>query len=408
MSIPKNLDKISLNDLQTQEFRSIVEQSLDRRIDFDLESRLAAAGPPSNNMGATPPLTPFIFSHSEKIESFGVQKTSIDWIAYSSLADVEALLIGLQCVWPEMIMTSSKAGMKGYPKCNALLLDGVQFGLIGHGSKHGRSSVSLTGVACKALTPALVQFMYEMLVVVDARLSRVDICFDFYRGEITWDYAFRCFELGEFKKPNAPLMPEKSVRSTTGTRGENMGRTLYIGPRDGELYGRVYEKGLEVFAKMPEEYKEACTERELSKFGEAVPEVIGTIADTWLRLEGEFKRKHKDRPLALEMLLERDAYFSGAYPFFARMLGKGDGRGRGSIPSDRELSHDKLIMAHRASYGNHVHTLRKIGFTSTEIVNMLDTGVHNQKLLKAGLVTIETEAIRKFRVQDATDSDIPF
>lgn len=406
MIIPKSLDSARLKDLEVDEFRSILSDSLDLRIDFSTLDRLAALSPPSSNTGATPPLTPLNFSYSEKLEAFDVQKTKIDWIGFSSLVDLEGVLLGLQVVWPEMLRTSSKAGMRGYPSCSALLVEGVQYGLVGYGAKHGRLSVSLDGVACKTLTNDLLKVMHEVLLVLDARLSRVDICFDFYRGECTYDYALWCFGEGEFKKLNAPSNPQKSERSTTGCKGENLGRTLYIGPRDGELYGRVYEKGLEVFAKLPEEYREACTDRELSLTGAV--EVFGTIADTWLRLEAEFKRKHKDRPIPLEMLLQRDSYFSGAYPFFARMLGKGDGKGRGSLPSDRELSHDKLIMAHRASYGNHVHTLRKIGFTATEIVDLLDTGVHNQKLLKSGLVSIETEAIRKFRVQDATDSDIPF
>lgn len=408
MSIPKNLDKIRLKDFEVQEFRSIINDSVEEPVDFALLDQLAAIQPPFNNMGATYPVTPLFIPHGEKSGVKDVQKTSIDWLAYSSLSDIEALMMGLQVVWPEMTRTASKAGMRGYPKCNALVVDGVQFGLLGHGAKHGRASVSLTGVACKTLSDSHLALMHEMLSVVDARLSRVDICFDFYQGECTLDYAMWCFDQGEFRKPKANCQPKKSIVASTGGYGENLGRTLYIGQRDGELYGRIYEKGLEVFANMPEEYREACTDREWQLQGDEAGKPIGTIADTWVRLEAEFKRKHKDRPLALEMLLDRDAYFAGAYPFFARMLGKGDGKGRGSIPSDRELAHDRLIMAHRASYGNHVHSLRKIGFTDTEIANMLDTGVHNQRLLKSGLVTVETEAVRKFRCEDQTDADIPF
>ena len=406
--------KLNTSDFETQ-FRATVHEyagpAVPGAVDLAVLSALEAKRPPSNNMGATPPLTPLNFPHCEKSPVFDVQKTSIDWLAYSTTVDIEAIFMGLQVVWPEMQLEASKAGMRGYAQCKALTLGGVQFGLIGYGQKHGRASVSLTGTACKTLTHEMVVLLHEMLVVVDARISRVDICFDFYRGECTWDDAYEAFQLGEFKTEFAPKNPSHFVLGGKGPDGENLGRTLYIGPRDGEKYGRVYEKGLEVFAKMSEEYRLACTERELSLSGETEPEVMGTIADTWVRLEGEFKRKHKDRPILLEVLLERDAYFSGAYPFFARMLQKGTGKGRGSLPSDKTLNHDKLIMAHRNAYGNHVYTLLERGFTPVEVCAILNTGKHNQRLLKSGLIDVETSAVRAFRAEALVlgpDDDIPF
>lgn len=404
-----------------REFRLLLESNMNGFLGPEIWpqlSRLAKrALPPSNNMGGTPPPTPLNFSHSEKSGSFvgteetssyvaTFQKSAIDWLGFSSPIDIEGILVGLQILWPDMVFSSSKAGMRGYPKCKAMFVGEVQYGIVGFGAKHGRNSVSLTGTACKTIkTNEQHEILRELMDVLQARLSRVDLCFDFYKGEVTFDDATLAYEAGQFKALNAPKNPETKVIGSTGPDGENLGRTRYIGPRNGEKYGRVYEKGLEVFAKMPEEYRQACTEREISLKGDSSSS--SSIADDWLRLEVEFKRVEKDRPIPLDILLDRDSYFAGAYPFYAWAIGRGDGKGRSQLKSDAEIDHDKLIMAHRASYGNHVHTLRQIGFTDKEIVDLLDTGLHNQKLLKSGIVAAEQAAVKAYR-KDYPDSDIPF
>lgn len=399
-----------------REFQILLESNMNGFVPADLVQnldRLAKRdGPPSNNMGGPYLSSPLDISHSEiKIEVV-VQKTMIDWFGFSTCYEIEGVLIGLQILWPDMVMSTSKAGMQGYPNCKALYVDEVQYGLVGYGAKHGRNSISLTGVACKTITTHE-QFdtLRGLMDVLDARLSRVDLCFDFYRGEVTFDYAVFAFKRGDFKSPKANKDPESRIVTSTGGRGENLGRTLYVGPRKGEKFARVYEKGLEVFAKMPEEYREACTEREMSVQKEnGIIDDDGrmtTVADDWLRLEVEFKRVDKDRPIPLDIIVDRDSYFAGAFPFYGWALNMGDGKGRSRIKSNAQINHDKLIMAHRAAYGNHVHTLKNIGFTDREIVQLLDTGRHNQKLLKAGLVSVEQQAVRKFRA-DGDDSDIPF
>lgn len=412
---PPDLAKMTPKQLDRYEVDLLIKRNFEGFDERELAAKLAklAPVPPSNNMGGPYPPPPLNFPDSEINTEIIVQKTMIDWFGFTSPHPAEAILLGLQILWPEMIASSSKAGMKGYPKCKALYLGDVQYGLLGFGAKHGRNAVSLTGVACKTITTnEQFDLLRGLMDVLEGRLTRVDLCFDFYKGEVTFDYALFALERGDFKAAKANKPPETRIVSTTGASGENLGRTLYIGPRKGEKYGRVYEKGLEVFAKMPEEYRLACTEREMAineakkLAGEDMQ--VRTIADDWLRLEVEFKRVDKDRPIPLDIILDRDSYFAGSFPFYAWALGQGDGKGRSRLKSDAQVNYDKLIMAHRAAYGNHVHTLRKIGFTDTEIVNLLDTGKHNQKLVKAGLVAEGQQAVKQYRAEQSSDSDIPF
>ena len=412
--LPPDLSSMTVEELDRYEVNRLLKRNFEGFDERDLASKLAklAPVPPTNNMGGPYPHPPLNFPHSEKKTEIVVQKTMIDWFGFTSPHHEEGILLGLQILWPDMISSSSKAGMRGFPKCRALYVGDVQFGLLGYGAKHGRCSVSLTGVACKTITTVQqFEILRELMDVLEGRLTRVDLCFDFYKGEVTFDYALFALERGDFKSPKANKAPETRIVSTSGAFGENLGRTLYIGPRKGEKYGRVYEKGLEVFAKMPEEFRIASTEREMAineaKGQDGGDVKVRTIADDWLRLEVEFKRVDSDRPIPLEIILDRDNFFAGAFPFYAWARGQGDGKGRSRLKSDAVVSHGKLMMSHRAAYGNHVHTLLSIGFTPVEVCNLLSTGKHNQKLLKAGLVAEGQQAVQMYRLENDPDWDIP-
>jgi DNA relaxase NicK len=399
-----------LADLQKHEFATLIKENAGSFFDAVLLEKLdkiasAMKIPPSNNMGGTYPDTPYYFPQCEIKPSFSNQKTSIDWLGFSTLRDLDETLYGLRQIFPGLVRSGKKVGMKGYPSCVALDVDDVQIGLIGYGAKHGRLSVSLTGVACKKLnTTGKLQFAYEVLVLLDVRLSRIDICLDFYKGELTLDACIWAFEMGRFKKKTASGNPQFELRGAKGPHGENLGRTMYLGIRDSELFSRLYEKGLEVFAKMDQEYRELSTARSLEFDSKSSS---GSIADDWLRLEGEFKRKDKLRPLSLEMMIDSDNFFAGAYPFFADMLGLASGRGRETLKDDSQIEYDKLLNSHRKSYGNHVHTMRDIGMSDSEIVDSLDTGMQNQKLIRSGIARRMKEAYQDHKINNP-DLNVPF
>lgn len=390
----------------------LISSNLDGYIDPAFSDAVEVAAlkavllPPSNNMGVTPPLTPLFLPQCEITNN--KNKVLIDWLGFSSLFSIDEILYSLRQIWPDLLFSKSSVGMVGYPECKAIMNGNVQFGLVGFGSKtHERISVVLTGVACKTITfDDQFAFLHDVLVLLDARLSRVDLALDFYRGEITFDAALWAHGQGHFKKNNAPKNPEHKVVCGVGADGQNLGRTLYIGSRNSELFARIYEKGLEVFARMPEEYRQLSTERENLKLKDSG--AVRSIADDWLRLEVEFKRKSKDRPIPLSILTDRDNFFAGAYPFFASSLKSATGRGRGSLRTVEHITHDKKIAAHKASYGNHICTLKEIGFSDTEIVNLLNSGRPDQKLMRTGLIDIQKEAyLKAARAQDP-DFDIPF
>lgn len=306
----------------------------------------------------------------------------------------------LSVIWPTVMFSRNGHGMPGYPSSDAIMVDGVQYGQLGYGANHGRDFFSITGIGCRTLDDELIEVFYEALQVVEASISRIDICLDVYNGERTFEHAMWSRSKGAFRRPRANCDPEfKVVEATKGD--QNLGRTLYVGRRSGEVMGRIYEKGLEVFAKMPEEFKL------MSEAREVVSGVKPAFADDWLRLEAEYKRQSKDRPLPLEMMLERDRYFAGAYPYFADALGRTDGLRPASMVSEEHVDFIKLTNAAKRSYGSLLHSMRECGFTDSEIVEMLSSGRNNDRLIRSGLLAKMKRAADSVK-ESNPDWDIPF
>jgi DNA relaxase NicK len=376
----------------------------------DLRALSQSDYPPSNNMGGTSPKTPPFISDCEKQGSACArQKSKIDWLGFTSYADVATLQLVLETIWPGVTFVRNLKGMPGYPQSSAVIVDGVQFGQMGFGAEHGKNHVSLTGTACKTLTDELVDIFYEALSLdaVNATLTRLDLCFDFYRGERTFTHALWAYDQGHFKRPRASKNPKQKIIGEKGQNGENLGRTMYVGQRGGFVVGRVYEKGLEVFARLPDGLRLVSELRESDLSGQCQDSAEVFKDDTWLRLEAEFRRQDKTQELPLRMMVERDDYFAGAYPYFASALGAGDGVRPDFIKSDFDVNLLALIAAGKRSYGSLVHTLKQLRFTDAEIVEHLSADKLNDRLVRSGLFAKMRQAVADV-VRDDPDFDIPF
>jgi phage replication initiation protein len=380
--------------------KSKMADYVERGLSAQLDQIAALADPPSNNMGGNLHSPPPIFSHDEKLAVSIAQKTTIDWLAFTCIIDIPAITAVVNTIWPNALLIRNKKGLAGYPESYSIHIENVQYGVVGCGASHGRNYVSLTGVACKTLTHELIAILVDILSLkeLDARLTRLDLCLDLFHGELTWDHAYRSYDNGAFKGRKGGRNPQRKVIDLSSD-GQNLGRTLYLGRRDGAVYGRVYEKGLEVFARLPDALRELSYERE-EALGSPSPQ-----ADSWLRLEVEYKRVEND--LSFDMLLNRDVYFAGAYPYFADALGLTDGVRPKSMKTDEDVSLIRLMHNARRSYGSLIHSLVQLGFTPNDVVEHLSSGSDNQRLLRSGLLDNLRAAVQRARDADP-DAHIPF
>lgn len=379
--------------------KSNMSDYVERGLSAKLDQIAALADPPSNNMGGTYPLPPLNISYDENIAVSVAQKTTVDWLSFTCILDIPAISNTLQAIWPDALLMRNKKGLPGYPESYSVHVENMQYGVVGSGAAHGRNYVSLTGVACKTLTHDLYASFFEILSMpeLDARLTRVDICLDLFQGELTWDHAYRAYDNDAFKAKKSPRNPQKKVIDLSSD-GKNLGRTLYLGKRDGAVYGRVYEKGLEVFANLPEELRDLSHEREEQLGG-------SQKADSWLRLEVEYKRS--DSELPFDMLLNRDSFFAGAYPYFSDALGRTDGRRPKNLKTDTDVSLLKLMQNAKHSYGSLIYSLVQLGFTPNDVVDHLSSGRDNEKLLRSGLLADLKRAVEESRRADP-EAHIPF
>lgn len=408
MSIPNSQDRTPASQALDDEFGILLKQNangfVDRKLAASLDGLRQEPYPPSNNMGGNLPSPPLFLPHREKSGGLvAFQKTKIDWLGFTSEAPVEAIRLGLEVLWPNVTFANKLGGIPGFPVAQLIIVDGVQYGLLGYGAlTHSRSFVSLPGTGCKTLTNEMLEITYEMLVLLDARLSRLDICLDLYKGERSIDHVLFCYQRGDFRSKKGGSNPCKKDHFGVDGKGNNLGRTVYIGARGGEKMLRAYEKGLEVYAHLPDDLREMSESRALV-FNLEDKE----FADSWLRLEVEFSRQKKERDLPLEMLVKRDEYFAGAYPYCADALGVGDGLRPVTLKTDLEVDFIKLIGNAKRSYGSLVHTMKELGFTDADVVVYLSSGVNNNKLVKSGMLAKIKSRQAEILAQEP-DWDIPF
>jgi DNA relaxase NicK len=338
------------------------------------------------------------------VDNFGpvtAQRTKLDWYGFTVVRDFRDLEAWVDCVFPGAVVTPHPKGIKGYPESAGIYLNDALLGSIGYGASHGRNMVNLTGEGCKRISAADYGFLIECTQALNGdferdaalairdqvKLIRIDLAHDFYRGELTWEDADQAFDEGMFDSlhpiTGEVLSPVKGVISGK-KKGVNLGRTLNAGLRSSPVMCRVYEKGLEVFAKMPEDYKATQQQPGDAILGPDQFAPSETVARDWLRVECEFKPKD-GAVITWDLITERDRFFAGAFPFTALCLEYSGGQKVERVRDTAIVTLDRTLKAFRHSYGPTVNTLRGFGLTDTQILDMIDTGQPNGKLLRAGV-----------------------
>jgi DNA relaxase NicK len=360
--------------------------------------RGAVSVPPSNNMGGNyfPPPIPFLTSNV-------CQKTKVDYLSFTSSAGIVVLKIIVSLIFPDALLTrntfsdGSDRGFFGYPSSYSITLHDCNIGLIAFGCDHGKDFVSFSGKGCSEWSTSDYAHVTDCLETVAAKITRIDICMDFYKGEVSYEYALMAYFDGEFNPAKAGRkFPVLGQQGTQEGAGVNLGRTMYVGSTSSSKRACLYEKGLQIFSKMPVEFRESCTNpSDLVYDDQNCP--VGTIAEQWFRVEIRWGNKDLDLPVS--MLLNRDEYFTGAYPFCAKILDKGDGIRPSYLKKSEEIDNEKMIQNCRNGYGNAIHTWLACGFTDRQIIQWLDTGKHNARLVASGVVS---------KLQAVEDFSIPF
>ena len=211
-----------------------------------------------------------------------------------------------------------------------------------------RARLDMSGSACSQVKEWTgVQDWISRLF--DYKLTRVDLAVDCLMGEFGVDHAVEWFHAGEFHAGG-----RRPRHSTPGDwLDPHYGRTLEIGRRENGKMLRCYEKGRQ----------------------------LGDSASPWTRFEVELR--NIDRDIPLDVLTDRDRYFTGAYKCLARILEAAAERIR-THQKEGEIALEKLTVHARSSYGQLLHVLR-LKLSASEVLDELSRPGIPKRLGKASL-----------------------
>ena len=259
----------------------------------------------------------------------------------------------------------NNGGLFTYEKSATLFRHGVNSGQIAWGANNGGCMISFSGTGCAGLDiPKLHKMLKKM---PNVKITRLDIAYDDFEGNITVEDYHRYMLEGGFCKTNqAPkfsYIQTGELRALTQQEQDewrkkhgwqkrfdavsNGGNTLYVGSRkNGKLF-RAYEKG---------------------------KQMQSTSQQNWVRAELELRSI--DRVIPLDSLINTDGIFATAYPCLSFISNN-----RFDIPVNPRaiagrVTHERLAHYHAKSYGKHANFMRHIlDLDDTQIVDLLTAGL---------------------------------
>lgn len=213
--------------------------------------------------------------------------------------------------------------------------DGDHVGLVEFGGPHCTrldgtvtARVELTGVGCRMYEASSGSdhaqrwsLLASLLGLCDARITRIDLAADDFKGTYPVSWAMQQYADGEFdrrgQRPKARFIDDM---------GNKTGKTFYVGSRQSENQLRVYEKGREQ----------------------------GDPDSEWVRYEGEFHASNR-RELPPEMLTDGAPYLVGAYPVLQFVDGIGE---RLRIAAEEVAANCvRAVMHFRKQYGGMLNAM---------------------------------------------------
>ena len=235
---------------------------------------------------------------------------------------------------------------------------GDHVGLIEMGGSHTNRAdgtvtarIELTGDGCRIFETSggcdhakRWSLLASLLGCCGARITRIDIAADDFKGSYPVSWAVDRYQAGDFDKRG-----QRPKSRFIDDMGNQTGKTLYVGSRKGENQLRVYEKGRE----------------------------CGDPNSEWVRYEGEFHSSNR-RELPLDMILDGGPYLVGAYPVLDFVDGVGE---RLRVATEEVLSTCKRAVSNfRHQYGPMLNALLHAAGGDEQILHRLIAGTARNKL----------------------------
>jgi len=243
---------------------------------------------------------------------------------------------------------------------------GVAFSVVCHGSlvpigrldwggtRHGgRARFDLSGSGCSRISRWGDVHGWAANLAA-ATITRVDLAVDCLMGEFGVDDAVAWLRAGEFRAAGSGRDPRHSTPGDWLDPQHPYGRTLEVGRRENGKMLRAYEKGRQ----------------------------LGDTVSPWTRFEVEIR--NNDRDIPLDVIVQCDRYFVGAYKCLERLLDVA-GERIATHQKEGEIALGRLVVHSRSAYGQLVDVLR-LKLTAGEVLDVLARPGLPRRLQKSSLV----------------------
>lgn len=339
-----------------------------------------------------------------------MQKTSIDWFGFRT-KDTPDVITGVlsECFSEryQVIAKLRKTGWRSFEQSYDLWLsdkscnpetDCMRIGMMmtGGDAVKGWSMASIDGSGCSWVDDwgRTMDVCTDQLKSFD--LKRVDVALDRFDGSHFHDVD-AAWSAGDFCPPGGGRKPK--AKPIDKRRPED-GRTYYVGSRESAKFYRGYEKGMQILGPAIT----AAYDRDPSRF-DLVEHIFNTdvrietdddgvkrperfeLRDWW-RDEVEFKPVNQ--PLPLDLVEQRDQYFSGAFPYLAKVLPTANAQAlctrRERMP---QIELAKALETIFRQYGPTLFTaLAAYGGDVFAVWDKVVARKHNKVLIEAGVLLV--------------------
>ncbi|MBF9000489.1 replication initiation factor domain-containing protein [Vibrio nitrifigilis] len=293
--------------------------------------------------------TSFHDSYQQLISNIGIDM--LDVLCHGELESFLELLQEEISYDGNVWTVERRGGYSGYRYSAKLLCNGIQAGIVAWGAANFGFYVSFSGKGCTAIS--MERLHKALSQMAGTKLTRVDLALDDLEGNITIDEIKERYQDGMFITQGKPPCWGEFLGGTGASATDkrkcgfvpDKGHTFYVGDRNNGKLFRGYHKGAQLNS---------------------------TEYPNWNRFEVQIGNRY--RVIPLDIIVNPDPYFAGAYPALASLISEVQPVRISTVKLTFKTNLENAIKHARVQYGKLVNAMRLLYEDDSHVMEVLTRG----------------------------------